>query len=100
MIEVLAKLPATTNVYCGHEYTRKNLQFAKTVEPDNQALADRIKHCDKLRAEGKPTVPATMAEELATNPFMRVTDKGVQANVKATDALEAMATIRKMKDRF
>lgn len=100
MLEVLAKLPGSTKVYCGHEYTVKNFEFAKTVDGDNKALLDRMEACKALRNEGKFTVPGTMQEELETNPFMRVTDPGLQARVKATDAVDAMRIVRQMKDRF
>lgn len=100
LIKVLGKLPLETNVYCGHEYTANNLRFAKTVEPNNSALKERIEVCTVLRSQGKPTVPGTIGEELATNPFMRVDNPDLQSFVKATDAIKAMATIREMKDRF
>ncbi|VDD76735.1 unnamed protein product [Mesocestoides corti] len=100
LLEVIGKLPASTKVYCGHEYTVKNLDFAKTVDPDNVALLDRINVCAKLRSDGQPTVPGTVAEELATNPFMRVTDEALQARVGASGAIDAMAIIRRKKDAF
>jgi hydroxyacylglutathione hydrolase len=67
----LAKLPPDTLVYCAHEYTLANGRFAVTVEPDNRALAERMAEVETLRARGEPTVPTTIALELATNPFMR-----------------------------
>jgi hydroxyacylglutathione hydrolase len=67
----LAGLPADTRVYCAHEYTLSNLRFARTVEPDNDVLRLRQQACIALRERGAPTVPSTMAEELATNPFLR-----------------------------
>ncbi len=67
----LAALPAATQVYCAHEYTQSNARFAVTVEPDNSALAARVAAIDARRAQGLPTVPFTIADELATNPFVR-----------------------------
>jgi hydroxyacylglutathione hydrolase len=74
MFESLGKLmalPDTTQVYCAHEYTQSNARFAVTVEPDNAALAARVIAIDAARAQGLPTVPFTIADERATNPFTR-----------------------------
>lgn len=84
----LAALPPETVVYCGHEYTLSNGKFALTVEPDNQALKARMADIEKLRAEGKPTVPTTIAEELETNPFLRA------------GSAARFAEVRKAKDNF
>ncbi|KAM7542605.1 hypothetical protein Aperf_G00000005594 [Anoplocephala perfoliata] len=100
LIEVLGHLPGSTKVYCGHEYTIKDFEFAKTVDADNKALAERMEACVKMRKDGLPTVPGTISEELATNPFMRVTDAGMQLRVGASSAIEAMGIIRQKKDRF
>lgn len=70
----LAALPPDTRVLCGHEYTLSNARFAVTVEPDNEALADRLAEVEALRAAGEPTLPTTIALERATNPFMRARD--------------------------
>lgn len=67
----LAALPPETHVYCAHEYTQSNGRYALVAEPDNAALASRMAEVDALRARGEPTVPTTIALELATNPFMR-----------------------------
>ncbi len=70
----LAALPGDTRVYCGHEYTESNGRFALTVEPDNAELAARMDEVRRIRAEARPTIPSTIALELATNPFMRASD--------------------------
>lgn len=67
----LATLPPETRVYCAHEYTLANGRFALTVEPDNDALVERMAEVEAARASGQATVPTTIALELATNPFMR-----------------------------
>jgi hydroxyacylglutathione hydrolase len=67
----LAKLPADTRVYCAHEYTLANLGFADWVEPGSPTLAARRADAEARRARGEPTVPSLLADELATNPFMR-----------------------------
>ncbi|WP_343519711.1 hydroxyacylglutathione hydrolase [Sphingomonas sp.] len=67
----LAELPGDTAVYCAHEYTQSNGRYALVVEPDNEALTERMAEVDRMRAQGLPTVPTTIALERATNPFMR-----------------------------
>jgi hydroxyacylglutathione hydrolase len=67
----LAALPPATQVYCAHEYTQSCLRFAHVVEPDNATIAARSAAVSRLRAAGKSSVPSTLAEELATNPFLR-----------------------------
>ncbi len=70
----LAKLPGNTRLCCGHEYTEANARFAFTVEPDNQALRAEAEAAGALRAAGRPTVPTTLAQELAANPYFRARD--------------------------
>lgn len=79
----VAALPADTRVYCAHEYTQSCLRFAKTVEPDNAAIDARIADVAKLRAADQPSVPSTLAEELATNPFLRWSAPDVIASAAA-----------------
>lgn len=67
----LAVLPADTRIFCAHEYTQSCLRFAKTVEPRNAAIDERIASVASRCAAGLPSVPSTLAEELATNPFLR-----------------------------
>ena len=67
----LMSLPPQTRLYCGHEYTRANLAFARAVEPDNTAIAARIRETAARRAQGLPTVPSTLDLERRTNPFVR-----------------------------
>lgn len=67
----LEALPADTRVYCGHEYTESNGRFALSVEPDNAILVKHMDEIRALRANGKPTIPSTIALERQTNPFMR-----------------------------
>jgi hydroxyacylglutathione hydrolase len=67
----LKALPGDTQVYCAHEYTQSNGRYALVAEPGNAAIVARMAEVDARRAAGKPTVPTTIAAELATNPFMR-----------------------------
>lgn len=98
----LAALPGETLVCSGHEYTLGNCKFALTIEPDNLALISRSRAVEAARAAGRPTVPSRLAEELATNPFLRADLPQVKAALgmaRASDA-ESFAEIRARKDRF
>lgn len=77
-----AALPDATQVYCGHEYTQSNGRFALTVEPDNTALAARMRQVDAARAAGEATVPTSIGEERATNPFLRAPDADMFADLR------------------
>ncbi len=68
-----ATLPPETRVYCGHEYTQSNGRYALVAEPDNQVIRERMARVDAMRAAGEATIPTTIGEELATNPFLRAT---------------------------
>jgi len=101
LIEILGTLPSTTQVYCGHEYTVKNLKFAATVEPSSAAVSEKLAWAKAQRDKGQPTVPSTIAEEFTFNPFMRVRESSVQAHAgKVGDAIGTMAVIRSKKDMF
>jgi hydroxyacylglutathione hydrolase len=82
-LQKFARLPATTRVFCGHEYTQSNARFALTVEPKNAALVARAAEVNRLRAAGQPTVPSTLAAEMAENPFMRAPDMATLADIRA-----------------
>jgi len=94
----LAQLPAHTKVYCGHEYTAANLKFAAAVEPGNQAISDR------LASLTLPSVPSTMAVEVATNPFLRASEPAVidaaAARGAAGDPAAVFGAIREWKNNF
>jgi hydroxyacylglutathione hydrolase len=97
----LKALPPETRIYCAHEYTQSNARFALTVEPKNAALVARARRIDTLRADGKPTVPGTLAEELATNPFLRADLPALQTEAGTPgDAVATFAAIRHRKDNF
>ncbi|MFZ0565491.1 MAG: hydroxyacylglutathione hydrolase [Chlamydiales bacterium] len=101
-LQKLAELPKETQVFCGHEYTLKNLQFAAMVEPNNMEVLIRLKKVSALCQQGEATLPATLQEELKTNPFLRVTKPELRKALdmeKASD-LEVFIQLRKMKDRF
>lgn len=87
-LKSLANLPAETLIYCAHEYTIANLEFAREVEPYNEALAHRLEAAKTARAEGRPTVPSTVAEELETNPFLRCDQSAVIAAAENWSGLD------------
>jgi len=98
----LAALPPTTIVYSGHEYTAANASFAYAIEPGNAALKDRILQIIEARAQNMPTVPSILADELATNPFLRPASAEIRQKLgmeSASDA-EVFAEIRQRKDDF
>ncbi|MEI6707754.1 MAG: hydroxyacylglutathione hydrolase [Methylococcales bacterium] len=99
-LQKLKALPSKTRVYCAHEYTQANGRFALTVEPDNIALQEKMIHINKLRANGLPTVPSTIGEELATNPFLRDLSSTLQAKFKGIAPVELFAKLRRLKDSF
>ncbi|MCO6057402.1 hydroxyacylglutathione hydrolase [Pseudomonas sp. MOB-449] len=102
----LAALPATTLVYCTHEYTLSNLRFAKAVEPGNHATSQRFDEVTRLREQGGISLPSTLALELATNPFLRVHETSVKqmaderAGRDIPTSTEVFATLRAWKDQF
>ncbi|MDE2363309.1 MAG: hydroxyacylglutathione hydrolase [Hyphomicrobiales bacterium] len=97
----LAALPEETQIYCGHEYTQSNARFALTVDPDNALLKARAARVDEVRGAGAYTLPSTIGVELATNPFLRAEDPGVQKAVGMSghDPVQVFAEVRERKNR-
>lgn len=98
----LMALPDETVVYCSHEYTQANAEFALSVDPSNDALIERAAQISQLRAAGEPTVPTTIGLERATNPFVRPADASIRDQLGMQSAGDAavFAEIRKRKDNF
>jgi hydroxyacylglutathione hydrolase len=98
----IAALPDDTRIYCGHEYTAANARFALTIEPFNADLIARAQAVTATRAEGRPTVPSTIGEEKATNPFLRAGSAAIAARVGMSGAApqDVFAEIRRRKDAF
>ncbi len=100
----LRALPDATKVYCGHEYTLANIGFARAVEPGNDALKAREARDRRLREAGKPTLPSTLGDEKATNPFLRCAEPAVidSANkylgARLADPVRVFAAIREWKN--
>jgi hydroxyacylglutathione hydrolase len=103
-LQKLARLPDETKVYCGHEYTLANIGFARAVEPKNESLEKRESKTRQLREAGKPTLPSTLGEEKATNPFLRCLEPAVidSANkylgARVSDPVRVFAAIRDWKN--
>ena len=102
----LSRLDDATRVYCGHEYTLANLKFARAAEPDNPRLPELEARMQALRASDQPTLPSTIGQEKATNPFLRVTEPAIihsastRAAKKLTDPVSVLAQIRDWKNSF
>ena len=93
-------LPPETLLYCAHEYTASNARFALHADPDNKALQDYADAVTTARAAGKPTVPTTLARELAANPFLRADNPDMQVRWGGGDAVATFAALRSAKDNF
>jgi hydroxyacylglutathione hydrolase len=102
----LAALPDDTRVYCGHEYTQRNLEFALTLEPNNRDLKAKYEWTLKTRAAGQWTIPSTIGDEKRFNPFLRVDSPELLANLKqrdpalGNDPVAIFARARELKDQF
>lgn len=105
MVKLMA-LPDDTRVYCGHEYTEKNLQFALTLEPNNARAKAKLQWARETREKKLPTVPSTVAEEKEINPFVRVNSSELQENIKkhfptlTPDPVAVLEKTRFLKDNF
>ncbi|MEW7009958.1 hydroxyacylglutathione hydrolase [Lentilitoribacter sp. EG35] len=101
-LQKLMSLPPETIIYCGHEYTQNNVEFALTVDPENEDLKNRSELISALRSQGESTVPTMLSIELATNPFLRVSDKSIRTNLNMENATDeqVFTEIRRRKDRF
>lgn len=82
-LRAIAALPDETLVLCGHEYTEANARFARSVDPDNEALAARTAEVERLRAAGRATLPVALGAEKAANPFLRAPDAAAFARLRA-----------------
>ncbi|KAK9760498.1 Cytoplasmic glyoxalase II [Basidiobolus ranarum] len=96
LYNVLASLPPETKVYCGHEYTRANLRFALSIEPNNTALMNKVAWCQSSII----TVPSTIGEEMLYNPFMRVHEPTIQQHVGTNNPIDVISTLRELKNSF
>ena len=96
----LRQLPDNTRIWCAHEYTLKNLQFAVTVDGDNADLQQRFEDVKAKRKQNEATVPSVLGLEKRTNPFLRWESPALQAAVDSKDPVETFARVRSRKNRF
>lgn len=102
----IKRLPAATQVYCTHEYTQANVNFALAVEPDNQALSQFAQWVATQRAENRPTLPTSLNQQKEVNPFLRAHELSVKSAAEAycentlVDEVAVFAAIRRWKDEF
>jgi hydroxyacylglutathione hydrolase len=105
-LQRLAELPDDTLIYCSHEYTEANLEFARECEPDNSHIAQRITDTRALRATGQPSLPSTLALEKATNPFLRCALPQVARQAEShvghalNDEFSVFSALRQWKNRY
>lgn len=103
MVQSLTKLrnlPDNTRVWCAHEYTLKNLQFALSVDSNNQELQSRLAQVKAARSRSEATIPSILGLEKQTNPFLRWHQPALQAAVNSQDPVQTFTRLRGMKDRF
>ena len=98
----IKNLPKKTLIYCGHEYTKNNVDFALTIEKNNNKLVKRFEKINKLINDNSFTVPTTVEKEIETNPFLRADNENVKRNLGMNSASteEIFSEIRKRKDNF
>ena len=101
-LQKIASLPEDTAVYCAHEYTEHNLDFAQTVEKNNKALNERVIATRTTRLAGQPTIPSSIKLERDTNPFLRCSSDEIRLNLKLqhADLVEVFSTLRQMRNNF
>lgn len=99
-LQQLAQLPVDTSIYCAHEYTEHNLRFALSLQPDHPALLARQVATAALRARNLPSLPSSLALELATNPFLRSYEPGLQAVTSQHEPLAVFTELRRMRNGF
>ena len=87
-LQKIKQLPPSTTIFCAHEYTQANLRFALEIEPENTDIQQRIEDTAALRKQNRPSIPSSLALELATNPFLRCQD------------VETFRLLRLKKDQF
>jgi hydroxyacylglutathione hydrolase len=101
-LQKLATLPADTQVFCTHEYTLHNINFALSIEPDNKTLLQRHQDTIAMRNAGLPSLPSTIALELATNPFLRCDSKQIQLSTQLLNQplLKVFTKIRELRNSY
>jgi hydroxyacylglutathione hydrolase len=104
-LAALRELPGDTRLYCGHEYTEANLRFAAHIEPENPAIQACERRIKELRSRGLPSLPTTLTEECAVNPFLRwdapdVIERARSLGAESSEPAAVFAALRRAKDTF
>lgn len=101
-LQKLATLPPTTKVYCTHEYTLHNINFALTLEPNNKILIKRYKNTREMRESNVPSLPSTIELELASNPFLRCSSKEIQSSIqlKNVSEIDVFSKLRELRNHY
>ena len=101
-LQKLAALPAESQVFCTHEYTLHNINFALSLEPDNTALTERYQDTVAMRKAELPSLPSTIALELATNPFLRCDSKQIQLSTHLLNQplLQVFTMVRELRNSY
>lgn len=105
-LQRIVQLDDNTRIYCAHEYTLANLKFAQAVEPANENVVSRLQKIEQMRANGRPSLPSTLAEEKLSNPFLRCDEQSVIQAVQQysgqqlSNASEVFRAMRSWKDQF
>tara|TARA_A100001035_G_C27764946_1_gene493146 strand:- start:684 stop:1445 length:762 start_codon:yes stop_codon:yes gene_type:complete len=98
----LKKFPVHTKIYCGHEYTKKNSEFCKSIDSKNSKLVNKIKEININIKNNKPTIPSTLKDELECNIFLRADNPEIQKQlgIKSIDPIKTFKKLRDLKDNF
>jgi hydroxyacylglutathione hydrolase len=96
----IRELPDETRVWCAHEYTYKNLQFALSVEPQNLKLQQRFETVKAMRQRSEPTIPTWLTLEKQINPFLRWDQPALMGVTQTQNCIDSFAQLRSLKDRF
>ncbi len=105
-LDKIAACPPASRIFFGHEYTELNLRFSAEVDPTNQAVAERAAGVAELRRQNRPSTPSTLAEELASNPFLRSEDASiieklrVDGTISTADRVDVFAALRELRNHF
>ena len=101
-IEKIKNLPSDTLIYCGHEYTKKNGEFAIKIDDQNKVLKERIKNVASKIKQGLPSIPVSLKDELNTNIFLRCENQKIKSKLQMRNAskLEVFTKLRNLKDQF
>ena len=96
--DLIASLPKDTQIFCGHEYTVSNLEWALGVEWENESIEKKLKWANNVRSQGGFTVPGSVGEEMEINVFMRCRNPRIMEKFKSLDPIEIMQKLRSLKD--